>query len=298
MSKGNINVVCEVKDYLPLEKILPHPDNPRSITDFRLQQLKEALTGTGLFKAFIVDEEGYCLAGNMRHQALVELKQEGWEIPADLPVVYYKGTEAKLVMLLDNNNFGYFDCDKVQGVLADIESELGEGKDLSITGFTPNEIQMYIAEDEEEDAGIQKFQDYEETDNKQAVLKNRDYSLWIVFQDRTQAEEVCEVFGLKMRANAFAQSFRYGEVFYQLVMNHKEEIKELVAAKAAEVEAIARANVEVSDVPPLPKKKQAGKTKLSKYAQYASAFDSAIKSPHISDAPPLLADEPQTLPID
>jgi hypothetical protein len=232
MSKGAIKVVCEVKDYLPLDKILPHPDNPRSITDFRLQQLKEALTGTGLFKAFIVDEAGYCLAGNMRHQALVELQQEGWEIPADLPVVYYKGTEAKLVMLLDNNNFGFFDYDKVQGVLADIEAELGEGKDLSITGFTPNEIQMYTAEDEEADGtGIQKFQEYEEKDKKQIALEDRDYSLWVVFKDRQHAEEVCDIFGLKMRSNAFAQSFKYGDIFHKIAQKHAEEIKKFLAER-------------------------------------------------------------------
>jgi DNA modification methylase len=126
---------------VPLERLRPWPENPRTIRPERLEQLKRALSDDREMlqaRPLLALPDGTVIAGNQRLRAALEL---GW---ATIPVltVALEPERARLWALRDNNPYGDWD----EPALAELLAELAQGGvELALSGFAGGEIDRLLA---------------------------------------------------------------------------------------------------------------------------------------------------------
>jgi len=137
--KKQILVKCANDECLRLDECVPNPNNPRTIKRERLDALKDQLKRLGIIKPAIVDVDNIILGGNMRHKALGELQEEGYDVT--FPVSIFDGTEEerKLIVLADNNDAGDWDIPALSEYVADFELTYPD-TNFSLSGFTPEDL--------------------------------------------------------------------------------------------------------------------------------------------------------------
>ncbi len=121
---------------VPLSRLRPNPENPRRISEHRLDQLIKALEeDPDMMQArpVIALPDGTVIAGNMRYLAAQRL---GW---STIPTVFVDlpPERAKVWMLRDNAAYGEWDEDALAELLHDLAED---GVDLELTGFADDEI--------------------------------------------------------------------------------------------------------------------------------------------------------------
>ena len=118
-------------DHVPLQRLQPFNNNPRTITQAAQDRLRASLAKWGIYKPLVVWEDAagrpVVVGGNQR-LGVLQLWEQAGDVPttidtAAIPIVWFKGDEAqaKLVALRDNNNDGDWDWD----ALPDYVAELG-----------------------------------------------------------------------------------------------------------------------------------------------------------------------------
>jgi 16S rRNA G966 N2-methylase RsmD len=124
-----------------LARLREWPDNPRTISASRLEELKRALIADRAMlvaRPLLYVPDGTVFAGNMRLRAAREL---GWDtIPAlevDLPLA-----TARVWALRDNNTYGEWDEPALAEILADFANE---GIDTALAGFGDRELNRILA---------------------------------------------------------------------------------------------------------------------------------------------------------
>jgi ParB-like chromosome segregation protein Spo0J len=145
---------CKVANYVPIKKLKFHPQNSelRSISDERLNDLKESLIKKGFYEPILVwKKNGYVLAGNQRLRAAKELIDEGYTFVTpdgkvnELPVVIEDVDEKMALQILHqaNNHHGSWVQQKLAEAIKDAES-LG----IAVTdlGYTKEEYDKILAE--------------------------------------------------------------------------------------------------------------------------------------------------------
>ena len=132
--------------HLPVEDIIPNPNNPRIIQD-AIIPVANSIKEFGFLVPVVVNENNIILAGHARHAAakFLEMKK--------IPVVQAKHLEpaqAQAFMLADNRLTEKADYD--HKILAEVIASLDEQNfDLAITGFDKDEIDNFL------DASAQNF---------------------------------------------------------------------------------------------------------------------------------------------
>jgi site-specific DNA-methyltransferase (adenine-specific) len=126
---------------LPLERLHPWPDNPRSIRADRLQDLKRALAADPEMLAarpLIALPDGTVICGNQRLLAAQEL---GW---CSIPVITVDldPQRARLWALRDNNPYGDWSEPKLAELLAELNRD---GVDLALSGFAGRDLDRLLA---------------------------------------------------------------------------------------------------------------------------------------------------------
>jgi len=125
----------------PLEQLRCWPDNPRTITAERLEQLQQALTADPEMlqaRPLLALADGTVIAGNQR---LLAARALGW---ATIPVlrVELEPERARLWALRDNNLYGDWD----EPALAELLAELADqGVELTLSGFDSSELDRLLA---------------------------------------------------------------------------------------------------------------------------------------------------------
>lgn len=139
-SKTPIRAVGDVHE-VELARLHEWDDNPRTISESRLDQLKHALiTGRTMLRArpLLCLPDGTVIAGNMRLRAARAL---GWDtIPAvfvDLPP-----DEARMWALRDNNAYGGWDEPALAEILAGLADR---GVDVALAGFANRDVDRILA---------------------------------------------------------------------------------------------------------------------------------------------------------
>jgi DNA modification methylase len=124
-----------------LARLREWPGNPRTISEPRLKQLKQALIDERAMlwaRPLLHLPDGTVFAGNMRLRAAREL---GWDtIPAlevDLPL-----EKARVWALRDNNAYGEWDEPKLAEILSDLAQR---GVDLALAGFADRDLDRILA---------------------------------------------------------------------------------------------------------------------------------------------------------
>lgn len=105
--------------------------NPRSVKKDDFARLKRLILKLGIFKPFVITEDGTVLGGNMRLRAVNELVKEGKLKITDVPVVVVKAdTEEKKIeyALADNDRVGSYEDQALAELLQDTDIDLGDYK--------------------------------------------------------------------------------------------------------------------------------------------------------------------------
>lgn len=153
--------------HLPVEDIIPNPNNPRIIQD-AIIPVANSIKEFGFLVPVVVNENNIILAGHARHAAakFLEMKK--------IPVVQAKHLEpaqAQAFMLADNRLTEKADYD--HKILAEVIASLDEQNfDLAITGFDKDEIDNFL------DASAQNFDflinDEQNNTNTDTEIENLD----------------------------------------------------------------------------------------------------------------------------
>ena len=155
---------------MKLSELKTNPDNPRTITDKKLQLLKNSIKEFERMmeaRPIVVDENGIVLGGNMRALSLQKL---GYiDIPDNWVFVMDGLTEEQKreFVIKDNAGFGEWDWDKIRSDWADLP--------LGDWGLDVPEMEIEAKELELEDI-------LGEESNKPAVIK-------ITFKDVEQLQQ-------------------------------------------------------------------------------------------------------------
>ena len=139
---------CKVKDYLLIDKIELHPENPRTISSDRMKDLKASIVEKGFYEPILVwKTTNYVLSGNHRLKAVRELIREGWKFGSGstlgkLPVVLVDENNevARQILFETNNRYAEWIDEKVREALTEANSESIKG-----FGFTDSEVDLYLS---------------------------------------------------------------------------------------------------------------------------------------------------------
>lgn len=123
----NIGGIEVYKTYTSIDNLKPDPQNPRDITDDKLDDLIDFLNKYGTFKPVLTDFRtetlGQLIGGNKRLEAYKKMGiTEVWiepRVPGSDAEAFEMGT-------LDNMAFGYYVEDKLKEEIRRHEDELGE----------------------------------------------------------------------------------------------------------------------------------------------------------------------------
>lgn len=142
---SNIIQVCKVQNYVSIDKLKFHPQNPRTIRPERLEDLKSSIVEKGFYQPILVWKKGgVVLAGNHRLLAARELVKEGWQFKSPggetnvLPVVIedVPNEIAEEILFETNNTYADWVDEKLSAAIMEAEEQ---GRDIKKFGFTPEQ---------------------------------------------------------------------------------------------------------------------------------------------------------------
>ena len=125
----------------PLSRLSVWPENPRTITPERLEQLKSSLEASRAMlsaRPLIALPDGTVIAGNQR---LVAAEALGW-LTIPTVVVDLEPDEARLWALRDNNAFGEWDEPRLAEILAGLADR---GVDVALAGFADRDLDRLLS---------------------------------------------------------------------------------------------------------------------------------------------------------
>ena len=115
MDASDIRVTTEIVD---VDKLKPHPKNPRTATQEAMDRLKKQIFNLGQYKPIIVDTRtGYIVGGHMRLEAL---KQLGINKALVSYITSDSDAHAMEYMLSDNDHIGVTDKEALVEMLSEL----------------------------------------------------------------------------------------------------------------------------------------------------------------------------------
>lgn len=136
--------------WIAIEKLTPNGRNARTHSRKQIRQIADSITAFGFVVPILVDEDGLIITGHGRYAAakMLDLKQ----VPT-LKVEGLSAAKRRALALADNRiaqNAGW-DREILAAELPALTEVLAiEGLDLSITGFSPVEVDQLVADFEED----------------------------------------------------------------------------------------------------------------------------------------------------
>jgi hypothetical protein len=136
-----IRVTCHAADVLPVDSLVEFQGNLKTISRENLDKLKRSILRHGFSAPIFVwrGADNHILDGHQRLRALLEFRQEGYNLPL-LPVVYIDADSeehAKEKLLYITSQYGIFDREGL--------ADFTEGLDLSFDGIRLTDGEFYIA---------------------------------------------------------------------------------------------------------------------------------------------------------
>ena len=127
---NDIRVTCRGADSLPIDAIVEFQGALKTITQDNLDKLKRSILRHGFTAPFFVwaSADNHLLDGHQRLKALLELRQEGHDMPL-LPVVYIDADSeehAKEKLLYITSQYGEFTTKGFAEFTADVDFDMSD----------------------------------------------------------------------------------------------------------------------------------------------------------------------------
>jgi DNA modification methylase len=124
-------------DHVAIDSLNPDPANPRRISDAELEALTRSVREFGFVQPVVVRRQDYTVIGG--HQRLLAARKLGLKL---VPVIFLDVTQeqARLLNIALNKISGEFD----EELLARMLDDLKEAADLTITGFTEDDLDALL----------------------------------------------------------------------------------------------------------------------------------------------------------
>ena len=194
-----------------IAKLIPYINNARTHSPEQVTKLRASLREFGFVNPVIIDKDFNVIAG---HGRLMAAKEEGIkEIPCVF-VDYLTDAQKKAYILADNRMAMDAGWDE-ELLRVEIEALQGENFDVSLTGFSDDDLADLFAGDSKSDAKDDDF-DLNEALEKAAFVEKGD--IWLVGRhrlmcgDATKAEDVAALMDGK-KANLLMTDPPYGVSF-------------------------------------------------------------------------------------
>src|SRR5262249_1008915 len=136
--------------WIAIDKLTPNGRNARTHLRKQIRQIADSITAFGFVVPLLIDDDGVIIAGHGRYAAakLLDLKQ----VPA-IKVGGLSEAKRRALALADNKIGENAGCDRERLAIelaALAEIVVAEGLDISITGFSPVEIDQLTVDVEED----------------------------------------------------------------------------------------------------------------------------------------------------
>ncbi len=133
MSK-EVRVTCSAADILPIDALLEFQGDLKRITKDNLDKLKRSILKHGFTAPIFVWKgvDNHILDGHQRLKALIELRQEGYNIPL-LPVAYIDADDEKHArekLLYITSQYGEFDFRGIDAFISEAGLEIADLSDM------------------------------------------------------------------------------------------------------------------------------------------------------------------------
>jgi DNA modification methylase len=127
----------------PIDRPEPYGKNPRKPSPRAVEKVAASLGEFGWRQPIVVDKHGVIVAGHKRLEAALSLGMT--EVPVHVAKDLTAG-QAKAYRLMDNRSTeeSEWDLDLLMEEVVDLQA-LGEGLDLTLTGFEQDEIDAFLA---------------------------------------------------------------------------------------------------------------------------------------------------------
>lgn len=153
---SNQITLCAVKQYARVDKLKIHPNNPRTISRERLDQLKMSIINKGFYEPILVWKKGLVvLSGNHRLMAVRELIADGFEfnspngeanvLPVIIEDVPYKVAES--ILFEANNHYSEWIESKLKEAVQEAQKH---GSNVKEFGFNEAELKRLLRDAEKE----------------------------------------------------------------------------------------------------------------------------------------------------
>jgi len=212
-SLGKIRITCRADFLLPLSEIVEFQGELKKRTSQDIKNIKDKILEVGFsFPFFIWQYEGiyYCLDGHGRIQALIELREEGYELPEAFPVVFIEAVdekEAKEKLLQGLSSYGMITTEGL--------AEFTDGLSLDLSTLTFSDSYLDFSDNVFREDG-----EYSPRQNAMKVAVFRDYQIPVSDKD---------IEGFKERLEAYETETgrREGFFTYYLAPHCPEKLQEI-----------------------------------------------------------------------
>ena len=215
---------------IDIDKLKPHPKNPRIHPDSAIEKLERSIKEFGWTNPILVSKDGYILAGHARLKAANKVGLE--EVPAIyLPL---QGSKAEAYMIADNRlqEESFWNIGQLNDLLIDL---IGNDIDkLLAAGFEDYEIDRFLKEENEEkfisrqemelaDTFNERFKKEVDIPKEKEKPKTKKDSNWFYIEFYKQDEkflkliEECKARGVLVEENKICSDY-----FFNLVRKRGE----------------------------------------------------------------------------
>ena len=189
MSKKTIAVKCKGAESPPIDVILEFQGKLKKLTKDNLEKLKRRIADDGFIAPIFVWENGgdyFVLDGHQRLQALLSLREDGYDMPM-IPVAYIEAAdeaEARQRLLSITSQYGEFDGRELKEWMDQIDVEVAE-----TLRFVDGELSVLKIDYDAEWEGMPEYD---------TVDKTSAYKIVVHFDSEDAVKEFAEKLGINI----------------------------------------------------------------------------------------------------
>lgn len=184
-----------VIEYQAIDDLIPYARNSRTHSPEQIRQIAASIREFGFTNPVLIDDAGGIIAG---HGRVMGAREVGLQAVPCIRLGYLTEAQRRAYVIADNKlalNAGW-DEELLAAELADLQ---GDGFDLDLTGFSEDELDRLLAEDEEPGGGGHENPD--KVPEPDPVTVSRTGDVWLLGRhrvmcgDSTSADDVARLMG-------------------------------------------------------------------------------------------------------